>query len=174
MSEPDELIADEFLPAPTPTPVPLAWQRALWAGAGSALAILVLQALGQGLHYPLLLAPFGASCVLLFVAPQSEFSRRRNIFLGYGIATVVGLVALWLFGTAWWAVAVAVGVTIGFMCLTHTVHPPAGAHPIVVLMGGAEPAALLMTLALGLLLLLLSAWGFHRFVHGEGHWPPRP
>jgi CBS-domain-containing membrane protein len=157
-----------------PDAVPPAWQRALWAGAGSSLAILLLQALGQGLHYPLLLAPFGASCVLLFVAPQSEFSRPRNILLGYGIATLVGFVALWLFGDQWWAVAVAVGVTIGFMCLTHTVHPPAGAHPIVILMGTPALPALLLTLALGLALLMLWTWSFHRFIRRERHWPFRP
>lgn len=35
-----------------PDAVPPAWQRALWAGTGSSLSILLLQALGQGLHYP--------------------------------------------------------------------------------------------------------------------------
>lgn len=164
---------DEVLEGGTFLPA-LPWQRALWAGAGSCLAILLLQAMGQGLHTPLLLAPFGASCVLLFVAPQSEFSRPRNVLLGYGIATLVGFVALWLFGEQWWTVAVAVGVTIGFMCLTHTVHPPAGAHPIVIVMGAAAPASLLPTLALGLGLLLAWSWGFHRFIRRERHWPPQP
>lgn len=118
-----------------------------------------------------MLAPFGASCVLLFVAPQSEFSRPRNILLGYGIATLVGFVALWLFGEQCWAVAV--GVTIGFMCLTHTVHSPDGAHPIVILMGAPALPALPLTLALGLALLMLWTWSFHRFIRRERHWPLR-
>jgi CBS-domain-containing membrane protein len=142
--------------------LPPAWRRALRAGVGSALAILLLQLAGRELEHPLLLAPFGASCVLLFVAPQSEFAQPRNVLLGYVIATVVGFVALWLFAGQWWAPAVAVGATIVVMCLTHTVHPPAGAHPLVIVMGAPPLTALLTTLGAGLALLLLWAWAFHR------------
>jgi CBS-domain-containing membrane protein len=159
MSDHDDVMNEEEL---LPAAVPAAWQRALWAGVGSFLAILLLQGLGRELQHPLLLAPFGASCVLLFLAPQSDFARPRNVLLSYGIATLVGFVALWLFADQWWTVAVAVGVTIGFMCLTHTVHPPAGAHPIVIVLGAPAVKVLLPTLAAGLSLLLLSAWVFHR------------
>lgn len=148
-----------------------AWPRALLAGAGSGLALLLLQGLARHLHHPLLLAPFGASCVLLFVARQSEFARTRNILLGYGIATLVGFAALWLCEGAWWTVALAVGVTIALMGLTHTVHPPAGAQPIVIVMGGAAPEALLATLLPGLALLLVAARGFHLVVHRDGRGP---
>lgn len=139
------------------------WQKALLAGLGSCLAILLLQGLGQTLQHPLLLAPFGASCVLLFVAPHSEFARRRNVLLSYTLATVTGFAALWLLAGQWWAVAVAVGVTIALMCLTRSVHPPAGAHPIVIVMGAPAAKLLLPSLALGLALLLGTAWAFHRF-----------
>lgn len=172
MSEHEEVMENSGLLTALPA-LPATWQRALWAGGGSCLAILLLQALGQGLHYPLLLAPFGASCVLLFVLPESEFSRPRNILSGYAIATVVGFGALWLFGEQWWTVSVAVGLTVGLMCLTHTVHPPAGAHPIVIVMAAPALPALLLTLALGLALLMLWAWGFHRFIRRERHWPCR-
>lgn len=163
MADHDEVMQGKGLLPAVPV-LPAAWQRALWAGGGSCLAILLLQALGQGLHHPLLLAPFGASCVLLFLAPQSEFARPRNMLVAYGLATAIGFAALWLAGGQWWAAAVAVGLTIGLMCLTHTVHPPAGAHPLVILMGAPACKTLLPTLALGLLLLQLSAWLYHRLL----------
>lgn len=166
MNEPDDILdAAELLPV-VPAPA-LAWRRALWTGLGSCLAILLLQALGQGFHHPLLLAPFGASCVLLFLAPESPLAQPRNVLASYAIATVVGFAALWLFPGAWWAVALAVGLTITLMVLTHTVHPPAGAHPIVILLGAPALDVLLPTLAIGLGLLLLAAEAFHRLVPAE-------
>ena len=161
MQEPEELLAEiELLPEVAPA----VWRKALWAGIGSCLAILVLQAVGQGLHHPLLLAPFGASCVLLFAAPDSPLAQPRNIFVGYALATLVGFAALWLFAGAWWSVALAVGATITLMGVTHTVHPPAGAHPIVIIFGAPAWKLLLPTLVAGLCLLLLCAWAFHRFL----------
>lgn len=170
----DMLAAGEVLPDnelvidATAAPV-LAWRRALWAGLGSCLAILLLQAVGQHLHQPLLLAPFGASCVLLFLAADSPLARPRNIIGAYAIATAVGLATLWLFDGAWWSVALAVGGTIALMALTHAVHPPAGAHPIVILFGASAWKVLLPTLAAGLLLLLLAAAAYHRLAPAPRH-----
>lgn len=163
---------DEFLPegaALSPLPElpdvpPAVWKKALWAGLGSTLAILLLQAIGQGLHHPLLLAPFGASCVLLFLLPDSPLAQPRNMLLSYAIATVIGFAVLWVFPGDWWAAAIAVGATIFMMTLTHTVHPPAGAHPLVILLGAPAWKVLLPTVVVGLLLLMVSAWAFHRWV----------
>lgn len=160
MQEPEELVVGVEL---LPEVAPVVWRKALWTGVGSCLAILLLQAVGQGLHHPLLLAPFGASCVLLFTAPDSPLAQERNILLSYAIATAVGFLALWLFAGAWWSVALAVGATITLMGLTHTMHPPAGAHPIVIILGAPAWKVLLPTLVAGLSLLLLSAWVFHRY-----------
>lgn len=142
---------------------PAVWKKALWAGVGSSLAILLLQAIGRGLHHPLLLAPFGASCVLLFLLPDSPMAQTRNVLASYAMATLIGFAVLWVFPGDWWAAAIAVGATIFMMTLTHTVHPPAGAHPLVILLGAPAWKVLLPTLAAGLLLLMLSAWAFHRW-----------
>lgn len=173
MSDVEELVvAGNGLPdddRPVAPPPALAWGRALRAGVGSCLAILLLQAVGQGLHQPLLLAPFGASCVLLFLAADSPLAQPRNIIGAYAIATLVGFVTLWLFDGAWWSVALAVGGTIALMALTHTVHPPAGAHPIVILFGASAWKVLLPTLVAGLVLLLLAAQAFHRLAPAPRH-----
>lgn len=162
MTDPDDLLTPGAAAPLVPPSLLNHWLKAAWAGLGSCLAILLLQAVGQGLHHPLLLAPFGASCVLLFVAPDSPLAQPRNVLAGYALATAVGFAALWLFPGAWWAVALAVGATISLMAVLHCVHPPAGAHPIVILLGGPAWKVLLPTLVIGLGLLLLSAWLFHR------------
>lgn len=159
---------EEFLPEVPVLPElarlePAVWKKALWAGVGSSLAILLLQAIGRGLHHPLLLAPFGASCVLLFLLPDSPMAQTRNVLASYAMATLIGFAVLWVFPDDWWAAALAVGATIFMMTLTHTVHPPAGAHPLVILLGAPAWKVLLPTLAAGLFLLMLSAWAFHRW-----------
>lgn len=159
MQEPEELYQEPEL---LPEVAPAVWEKALFAGVGSSLAILLLQAVGQGLHHPLLLAPFGASCMLLFLLPDSPMAQPRNVLGSYAIATLIGFAVLWLFPGAWWAAALAVGTTIFTMTLTHTAHPPAAAHPMVILLGAPAWKVLLPTLVAGLALLLLSAWVFHR------------
>ena len=168
MSTGPELFPDGFGQAGGPA----VWQTALLGGVGSFLAILLIQAMARQLSHPLLLAPFGASCVLLFLAHDSEFAQPRNLLFGYAIGTVTGFAALWLFPGQWWSVAVAVGLAISLMRLTHSVHPPAGAAPIVIVLTAPAWKFLLVALGLGLLLLLLSAWTFNAFVRGRA-WPVR-
>jgi CBS-domain-containing membrane protein len=45
------------------------WRESLVAGIGGFIAIYVLAAAGAGLGASLLIAPFGASCVLVFAIP---------------------------------------------------------------------------------------------------------
>lgn len=143
------------------------WQAALLGGVGSFLAILLIQVMARQLSHPLLLAPFGASCVLLFLAHESEFAQPRNLVLGYAIGAATGFAALWLFPGQWWSVAVAVGLAISLMRITHSVHPPAGAAPIVIVLTAPGWKFLLTALGLGVLLLLFSAWTFNAFVRGR-------
>lgn len=143
------------------------WRAALWGGLGGALAILVIQAFAAGVHQPLLIAPFGASCVVLFLAPQSELARVRNIVGGYLIGTFVGLALSYLAGDSWWAPAMAVGLTMALMSLTRTVHPAAAAQPIVILLAKPEWTFVLMPTLVGVGLLVASSWAYHR---GLLHW----
>ena len=52
-------------------------------GAVGALAALT--------HLPLLLAPLGASAVLIFGQPASPLAQPANVFGGYLVATIVGV-----------------------------------------------------------------------------------
>lgn len=86
---------------------------------------------------PLLMAPFGATCVLLFAAPGAPLAQPRNVIGGHLVATLVGLVVMQLMGTGPLAMAVGVGLAIALMQALRVVHPPAGANPLVVMMSGA-------------------------------------
>lgn len=136
-------------------------RAAFWGGLGATLAILLLQMLSRQVDMPLLIAPFGASCVVLFLTPDSELARPRSLLGGYMIGTLVGLLALTLLPGAWWVAAPAVGLTVALMRLNQTVHPPAAAQPLVILLMKPGWSFLLMPTLPGVGLLLLTAWLFH-------------
>ena len=130
--------------------------------AGGTLAIGVLGLLVKETGLPLLIAPFGASCVLLFAAPESAFAQPRNVMLGHLFASAVGLGVFAIAGVGVWQMAVGVGLAIAVMQLTRTVHPPAGADPLVILLaGGASAHFLLIPVLGGVLCLLTIAWAFN-------------
>jgi|TARA_B100000700_G_scaffold45221_1_gene47211 CBS-domain-containing membrane protein len=120
---------------------------------------------------PLLMAPFGATCVLLFAAPNVPLAQPRNVVGGHFIATLVGLVVMQLIGTGSLAMAVGVGLAIALMQALRVVHPPAGANPLVVMMSGAVGYDFLLmpvlagSVSLVLVALLLNNLG------AERRWP---
>lgn len=109
---------------------------------GGTLGILVLNVLGQSSGVPWLMAPFGATCVLLFAVPQSPLAQPRHVIGGHLVAASVGLIALYGAGSSYWVMSVAVGVAIMLMQYFRVVHPPAGANPIVILLAGKSVVGL--------------------------------
>jgi CBS-domain-containing membrane protein len=47
---------------------------------GGSLSVYMLLALTEYSGHMWIMAPFGASCVLLYAAPQSPLAQPRNIF----------------------------------------------------------------------------------------------
>lgn len=125
---------------------------------GAVVAIGVTGWLSQISGTPWLMAPFGASCVLAFGVPDSPLAQPRNIVGGHLMATLVGLVVLYALGHSWWSNALAVGLALAVMQQTKTVHPPAGATPLVVLAAGASFSFLLTPVLLGSLVIVAVAY----------------
>ncbi|MEE7493321.1 HPP family protein [Methylobacterium oryzae] len=109
----------------------------LLAGLGGTCVVTMLAELTARFEAVLLIAPFGASCVLVFGLPQSPLAQPRNVIGGHLISTLMGLLVFAALGATPLAFGVGVGLAITAMLLTGTVHPPAGADPIVVLLAGA-------------------------------------
>ena len=115
---------------------------------------------------PLLLAPFGASAVLLFGQAQSPFSQPANVFGGYLTAAGLSVVVLSLLPPVWWAATITVGLVIGVMLLLRVTHPPAGAVPLVAFTAHMSAETLFFVVLAGAMCLVGIA-----VVH---HWlPPR-
>ncbi|WJS83708.1 HPP family protein [Paracoccus sp. TOH] len=137
---------------------------ALVSGLGGAVAICLLAGLAQSLEHALLIAPFGASCVLLFALPQSPLARPRNVIGGHFLSALVGLLVLNLVGDSVLAMGLGVGLAIAVMQLTGTVHPPAGGDPLVVILTGAGWSFLGLPILAGTVTLVLVALAYHRLV----------
>lgn len=137
-------------------------QNAATSGAMGAVAIGVLGWAGEVSATATVIAPFGASCVLLCAAPAAPFSQPKAVIGGHVVASLVGLaVAAWA-PTAWWSIALAVGLAIMAMQATGTLHPPAGANPIVILALRPDWSFVLFPVLIGSVALVGLAWAMRR------------
>lgn len=127
------------------------------SGLAGGLSIAVVAALGHLSGQPWVMAPFGASAVILFALPDSPLAQPRNLVGGHVLSALVGLLFLTLFGPQWWAMAAAVGCAIAVMQAARALHPPAGANPLVVMLGGAGWSFLAFPVLAGALAMLAVA-----------------
>jgi CBS-domain-containing membrane protein len=138
----------------------------LKSAIGAIVALTLVGGLAAWTGLPMLLAPFGASAVLLFGQPNSPFSQPANVFGGYLVAAAVTAAVLALLPGAWWAATIATGLIVGLMLVLRVTHPPSGAIPLVAF--GAHMAAdtLFFVILAGSLCMLGVAVVHHRI-------PPR-
>jgi CBS-domain-containing membrane protein len=129
----------------------------LKSGLGAILAMTAVGALAVVTGLPFLIAPFGASAVLLFGQPKSPLAQPANIMGGYLIAAGIGSLAVWLFPGVWLAAAAAVGVAIALMLILRVTHPPAGAIPLVAFASHYSPPVLTLVVAAGSALMIAIA-----------------
>jgi len=129
---------------------------------GAVLAFVLLGAGG------LIVAPFGATAVLLFGNPGSPLAQPRNVVLGSGLAALLSVMCVQFLGSAPWVMGLAVGGTIALGQLLRCLHPPAGALAVLGVMLKAKLGYLLFPVLPGALLLVLSATAYHR-LSGLGH-----
>ncbi len=145
-----------------PTPSPL---RCLLAGLGAILAVGLVGGLSLHVGTPLLIAPFGASCVLLFSVPNSPLSQPMHVVGGHVLSTLVALLLRVALPNEWWAVALAVGAAVALMALFRVTHPPAGADPIVVFAADPGFAYLVTPVLAGSVSMVMTAVLYHRLTN---------
>lgn len=135
---------------------------AIKAGIGGAIAIATLVLLGYISASPLLMAPFGATCVLLFSLPKSPLSQPINVIAGHVVSVTIGLTLNYFLPLDWWSIGLAVGIAISAMAVLRVTHPPAGADPIVVFFTSPGWEYIIFPVALGSIALVITAWLFHK------------
>lgn len=134
------------------------------AGLVSSLAILTLGLLGELTNHLFLIAPFGASCVLLFGVPESPLVRPRNLICGHLISATVGLIFLNYTSGSLVMMSIATGIAITLMLMTKTTHPAAGANPILIIMAHARWDFIIFPIFFGVIILALLAHWHRRII----------
>jgi CBS domain-containing membrane protein len=143
----------------------------LRAAVGACLGILIVGIIGQlalpASAAPLLIAPLGASAVLLFAVPASPLAQPWSIIGGNGIAALVGVLLAMLVPDQSVAAALALGVSIGLLLTFKCLHPPSGAVALTAVLGGPAIhdlgfAYVLWPVLAGSGALLLVALGYNK------------
>jgi CBS domain-containing membrane protein len=107
------------------------------AALGILLTALVCHLFAESimLQSPWLIAPLGASAVLVFAVPASPMAQPWTVIGGNTISALVGIAcAKWIHPTEL-ACAVAVGGAIALMFVTRSLHPPGGATALFTSVG---------------------------------------
>src|SRR6185369_9478068 len=119
----------------------LAIRERAYSAVGGFLGLLttglVMRAwLGSSEHVPLLIAPIGASTVLVFGVPASPLAQPWSVIGGNFLAALLGISAARLVPDLTCAAALAVACTIALTSMLRCLHPPAGAVALTTVIGG--------------------------------------
>lgn len=139
------------------------WKAALGGVATVALCALLAQWAGNAM----LIAPLAATAVLVFAAHDSPMAQPANVIGGHLLSTATALVVAEFLPPTWWAMALAVGLSIALMSVTRLTHPPAGADALAVTALHPGWSYLLFPILIGSILVVGAAILVHRLV------PPR-
>ncbi|WP_184021842.1 HPP family protein [Sphingobium boeckii] len=119
---------------------------------------------------PWLVAPIGASAVLLFAVPSSPLAQPWSIVGGNVSSALTGIAINGMIHPPIVAAAVAVSAAILVMSLSRCLHPPGGAVALSAVLGGhvfgGHPEMLITPDVLNSALLVFIGWLLHRY---SGH-----
>ena len=128
----------------------------LIAGIGASVTIGFLLYIGVALsNTTLIMAPFGATAVLVFGLPKSPLAQPKNVILGHLITAFIGVFFVKFIGVSQIDLAVATGLGVSIMLLTKTTHPPAGANPLLIMMSGQSWLFLVTPVLIGAVVIVL-------------------
>lgn len=128
----------------------------LFSGVGAALAIGILSfADSAQSDIILLMAPFGATAVLVFGVPDSPLAQPKNVILGHLITAFIGVFFVEFIGVTPLSLSIATGLAVSAMLFTKTTHPPAGANPILIMLAGQSWSFLISPVLLGAVILVV-------------------
>jgi CBS domain-containing membrane protein len=145
---------------------------------GIAVTVLVCSVLPfASADLPVIVAPLGASAVLVFAVPASPLAQPWSVIGGNIISTLVGVTIYRLVPDTALAAGLAVGSAIAVMSLLRCLHPPGGAAALTAVIGPANIHAagyglVLFPIGINSLVLVLAGIAFHRAT--RRNYPHRP
>lgn len=124
-----------------PQQSPVNHQEKLRACLGALLGIFASASLSAWLlgaeSLPFLIAPLGASAVLVYAVPASPLAQPWSVLGGNVLSALVGILCLHLIDQIALAAALSVAFAIGAMFLLRCLHPPGGAVALTAVLSGS-------------------------------------
>jgi CBS-domain-containing membrane protein len=143
--------------------------RVFWVSIGASVAI-ALALLATKATSPLLLASLGGT-LFLFGLSTTPAAQPRAVFGGHLFSSLIGIIFFQYFGDATWVSVAAVVITICVLLLTRTVHPPAGANPLIMIQAHANFSQIGLTVLVGISIITVIAWIWSRLGFGAKTYP---
>jgi CBS domain-containing membrane protein len=155
----------DFLPAP----IAADWRERLRVVLGATLGLLVTALLCRAAGgaatagWPWLVAPLGASAVLVFAVPASPLAQPWAVVGGNTLSALVGIGCVHAVGSPELAAALAVGLSIALMFALRCLHPPGGASALLVALSAvADPRFALFPVLINSLLLVAVGMAYNQ------------
>lgn len=164
-----------------PAPIGVDWRERLRVVVGATLGILVTafvcHSAGASASpaWPWLVAPLGASAVLVFGVPSSPLAQPWAVVGGNTLSALVGVLCVRWVGSPELAAALAVGGAIALMFALRCLHPPGGASALLVALSGvSDPAFALYPVFVNSVLLMLAGVAYNNATQRAYPHAPRP
>ena len=109
-----------------------------------------------------LIPPFGASLVLVMAVHDSPLASPRNVFFGHVLSASSGVLMFYFFENTSLSIALGLALAIMAMQITNTIHPPAGANPIIAILGAKTFEFVIMPVAIGASFIVLFAFIYNK------------
>ena len=139
------------------------YQNVLISSLGAFLCIFLIAYLNSVDETNIwLIPPFGASLVLVMSVNDSPLAQPRNVFFGHILSASSGVFLFYLLGNSPISISLALSLAIILMMITKTIHPPAGANPIIAILGAKSFEFVIMPVATGALFIVIFAFIYNK------------
>ena len=111
-----------------------------------------------------LIPPFGASLVLVMAVHDSPLAKPRNVFFGHVISASSGVLVFYFLGNSPLSISIGLTLAIIIMLFTNTIHPPAGANPVIAILGAKSFEFVIMPVAIGASFIVIFALIYNKLM----------
>ena len=93
---------------------------------------------------------------------DSPLAKARNVFFGHILSASSGVLMYYFLGDSSLSIALGLSLAIFLMIITNTIHPPAGANPVIAIMGAESFEFVIMPVGIGAAFIVIFAFLYNK------------